>query len=56
MKAGWGLLVGLLAYGLLSGFPVVGGLVGFFALLFGLGALVLTVRETHALARKKGVI
>lgn len=47
---GWGLLIGLFLYTLLTLIPGPGGLVSFLVILFGLGAALLTLREKYAAA------
>jgi cytoskeletal protein CcmA (bactofilin family) len=47
---GWGLLIGLFLYTLLTLIPGPGGLVTLFVILFGLGAALLTLREKYATA------
>lgn len=45
---GWGLLIGLFLYTLLTLIPGPGGLVSLFVILFGLGAALLTLRAQYA--------
>jgi cytoskeletal protein CcmA (bactofilin family) len=47
---GWGLLIGLFLYTLLTLIPGPGGLVSLFVILFGLGAALLTLKEKYATA------
>jgi len=56
LQTGWIMVFGLLLYYILTLIPVVHGLTVFFAILFGLGASIITCREVYIAARKKGVI
>lgn len=51
-----GLLVGLLLLGVVGIIPIVGGLLKFLVILFGIGAYILTKKETFSELRNKKVI
>lgn len=53
---GWAFVVGLLVYSFLTVPPFLGGVATFFAILFGLGALLLTKKEIYVQARKQGMV
>src|SRR5574341_473619 len=44
---GWALVVGLIIYFMLTLIPIIGGIITFFVLLFGLGAAILTKKELY---------
>ncbi len=48
----WALLVGMIIFGVVSFIPVLGGFVGLFVVLFGLGAFTLTLKDYLAVSRK----
>lgn len=52
----WALIVGLIVYYLITLIPVLGGLVTFSVLLFGLGAAILAERDLYTTARKKDIV
>ncbi|MBI3805280.1 MAG: polymer-forming cytoskeletal protein [Nitrospirae bacterium] len=47
---GWGLLIGLFVYAFVTLIPGPGGLITFFVILFGLGAVLLTLRAKYSTA------
>jgi hypothetical protein len=49
----WALIVGLIVYYVITLIPIIGGLITFFVILFGLGTAILTTREFYLAARKK---
>lgn len=53
---GWAFVIGLLLYSMLTLVPVLGAVVTFLAILFGLGALLLTKKEVYMVARNQGMI
>ena len=52
----WALVVGLVVYSLLTFIPFIGALGALFAILFGLGAILLADRALYAAAREKELI
>ena len=52
----WAFVVGLVAYFLLALIPVLGGLVTLIVILFGLGALLFTKKETYVAARGQAMV
>lgn len=52
----WTLILGLVIYGVVTILPIIGGLVGLFATLFGLGAWILAKKEIYTEIRKKSLI
>ncbi len=56
VHGGWALVVGLVVYSLLTLIPVIGDLVTFFVILFGLGAALLTKKELYSALRKQDII
>jgi len=52
---GWAFVAGLVIYAILTLIPIIGGIVTFFVILFGLGAAVITKRDTYLLARKRDI-
>jgi len=50
---GWGLVIGLLIYYVLSILPIIGGIVNFVFITVGLGAFVLSVKASYRNSRKK---
>mgnify|MGYP001588379684 CR=1 FL=1 len=52
----WALLIGLVVYGILTIIPVIGGLVGLFATLLGLGGWLISKKQIYTEARKKNLI
>ena len=52
----WAFVVGLILYSLISLLPFLGTIATFLAILFGLGALLLTKKELYVAARNQGLI
>lgn len=52
----WSLVIGLLVYGILTVIPIIGALVSFFAMVFGLGAWLMAEEQVYKEARKKNLI
>ena len=52
----WALIVGLVVYYIITLIPIIGGLVTFFVILFGLGAAILTKKEFYSAAKKKELL
>jgi cytoskeletal protein CcmA (bactofilin family) len=52
----WAFVLGLVVYAIVTLVPVVGGLVTFFAILFGLGTAFLTEKSVYSAARKKEIV
>ena len=52
----WNFLVGIVIYYLLIFIPIFCGIIHFFAITIGLGAIIKTRLDTYKLARKKGVL
>ncbi len=52
----WALLIGLVAFGIISLIPIIGGIFVFLSLLFGLGAIFLKLKDQYTSAREKNVI
>jgi len=50
---GWGLVIGLLIYYVLSILPIIGGIASFLFITIGLGAFVLNVKASYRASRKK---
>ena len=53
---GWALVVGLIIYFILTIIPVIGGIITFVVVLFGLGAAILTKKELYQTLRKQDII
>ena len=53
---GWALFVGLIIYFILTLIPVIGGIITFVVVLFGLGAAILTKKELYQTLRKQDII
>ena len=53
---GWALFIGLIVYLIITSIPIIGAFVVFFAILFGLGAAIITEKEIYSVARKKDII
>ncbi len=56
LKSGWIILIGLIAYAVITKLPVVGGLVSLLGLLVGLGATVLCTQACYRNAKKKDLV
>lgn len=55
-RIGWAFVAGIVLYGIFSFVPFVGWIVGFIALLFGLGAIVLEEFSSYRLLRDKKIL
>lgn len=56
VSEGWAFVVGLVLYFILTLIPIIGGIITFFVLLFGLGAAILTKKELYQTLRKQDII